>query len=102
MLNQKEWYGVTGDEWTRFFAYMGTSIPFVAQEECGELIQAISKMYRAILNGKKLPKDNLLEEIADVFIAIFLICGQFGISDDDVTNEIIRKMERNIKRMEGG
>ena len=46
----------------------------IAQEECAELIQAISKYHRAQSNpdGRYLEraKDNLIEEIADVSIMV--------------------------------
>lgn len=93
-------FSFTADEWVQFRNHVEASLPFIVQEECGELIQAISKMSRAILNGEELPKDNLLEEIADVFIAINLLRDYWDISNEEVTDWMNRKMERNIKRME--
>ena len=53
--------------------YWGDKMPLLAMEECGELIQAISKMERATMKYdielEKNCKDNLCKEIADVVIA---------------------------------
>lgn len=43
--------------------------PIVCMEECGELIQAVSKRLR----GRPNPEHNLAEEMADVAICLHLV-----------------------------
>ena len=62
----------------------------VCMEECAELIQAISKAKRGKIN-----RDNMIEEIADVFIVLVSICNRLNINLYDA---IKKKEEKNIKR----
>lgn len=94
-------YKNDSEEFARFWDSIHLTIPFIAQEECGELIQAVSKMCRAKLNGEEPPREHLIEEMADVFISISLLCNMFKITDEEVNEWINRKMERNIKRVRG-
>lgn len=66
----------------------------IAMEECGELIQAISKAKRDKLN-----KINLSEEIADVLIGIEWIKGIYGIEEKCIYDWIDIKQKRVIDRM---
>ena len=74
----------------------------IAMEECAELIQAISKYQRAASDSDfpemKRVRENVIEEIADVFICINMICQICGIGDIEVLIEIAIKMGRNLKR----
>lgn len=66
----------------------------VCMEELAELIKELSK----ILRGKK-NQENLIEELADVYICLETI-KQINIVDDNKLQcEIYRKQERQRKRM---
>ncbi len=76
-------------------------MPMMAMEECGELIQAISKFERSsefretnngkfVWNGTKI--DNVIEEMADVFISCSALCHQYGITEEDVVQAIDKKL----------
>lgn len=66
----------------------------VCMEECGELIQAISKRLR----GKPDPEDNLAEEMADVTICLKLLQQMYGISDRKLDEWVERKTDRQRER----
>ena len=68
----------------------------VCMEECGELIQAISKRLR----GKPDPENNLVEEMADVTICLYLLKEMYGITDEQLEEWIARKTARQSKRMQ--
>ena len=67
----------------------------ISQEECAELIQAISKKLRGI------SKDNadILEELADVKICIDMITAICEFTASDVQRAIDVKIERERKRL---
>ena len=69
----------------------------IAQEECAELIQAISKVRR---NGETaIDMDNLTEELADVRIMCFQLAGLFGVTER--LNQYARiKADRQLRRIE--
>ncbi len=69
----------------------------IAQEECTELIQAISKWKR--YNNTK-AKLNVIEEIADVAIMLEQLKIMFGITDEILEDEIDCKIDRLDKKME--
>lgn len=73
----------------------------IAMEECGELIQSISKMLRyepkASEKQSKL-KSNLMEEIADVSICLERLKLIHNITDDEVQQWINRKETRDADR----
>ena len=76
------------------------------QEECAELIQAISKYKRAFdrlnenfdntVNGAE---EAMIEEIADVEILIDRVKYLCNIDDEDIENIMIKKCKRTIKRL---
>mgnify|MGYP004471674297 CR=1 FL=1 len=72
----------------------------VAMEECAELTQCISKLKR--YGRKKELKNHLSEEIADVLICIaeLKVMGYWKIGD--VEEQINRKIDRSLKRIETG
>lgn len=70
-------------------------------EECGELIQAISKAKRRQRAGRTIDHYNLLGEIADVLICVELLKEFFDIDDFAVEAIVKEKMKRNLKRIEG-
>lgn len=63
-------------------------------EECGELIQAISKMKRGKNNYT-----NLVEEMADVLISIELLKQIYNIDDNDLQGWIDFKVNRNYEKV---
>ena len=69
-------------------------------EECGELIQAISKAKRLQRAGKRLNYHNLLSEMADILIIIEMVKEHFNLADEIVDRMINIKMERNLERIE--
>lgn len=68
----------------------------VAQEELAELIQAISK-YKRVKSHKNY--DNIIEEVADVFIMINQLVTMLCIPWYTVEEEIDYKLNRTLKRM---
>ena len=73
-------------------------------EECGELVQAISKMKRACRSEKGLTEAQagLLEEMADVLICMEMLGEIFAISPSNIDAVVGIKMVRNMKRIEKG
>lgn len=71
----------------------------VAQEECAELIQAISKVQRRGAGPETL--GHLAEEVADTFIVCYQMAVGFGITSE-VLAEIERKLDRQMERIEKG
>jgi NTP pyrophosphatase (non-canonical NTP hydrolase) len=68
----------------------------VCMEECGELIQAISKRLR----GKPGAIDNLAEEMADVTICLHMLKEMYGITDEQLEEWTARKTARQYERMQ--
>ncbi len=68
----------------------GTQVS-ILQEECAELIQAISKLRR----GKENAMDMVKEEIAHVAMSSLLAVNILGITQKDIDNEINRKAEKH-------
>lgn len=67
----------------------------VAMEELSELIQALSKVLRGIPD-----RDNLIEEIADVYIVLDEQRYIHGIDLNDVIPVMVKKLERMELRKE--
>lgn len=68
----------------------------VCMEECGELIQAISKKLRKDTSSN----DVLAEEMADVIICLHQLKMMYGITDKEIHNRVVAKTLRQAKRME--
>ena len=68
----------------------------IAQEECAELIQAISKLKR---KGERVGIANLIEEVADVRIMCAQIVEMYGIGNA-VADMIDVKLERTLEQIE--
>jgi NTP pyrophosphatase (non-canonical NTP hydrolase) len=85
-------------------ARYGEKQAVVAMEECAELIQAISKTIRYDNGGTY--RENLKEEIADVFVVIETLKIMHEITDAkiqryiDFKNDRERKEEASLRRME--
>jgi NTP pyrophosphatase (non-canonical NTP hydrolase) len=68
----------------------------ICMEECAELIQAISKMKR----GKEDKRDNLIEEMADVYIILEQLQYIYDIGDSEIENWIVCKQDRQLRVLE--
>jgi NTP pyrophosphatase (non-canonical NTP hydrolase) len=80
----------------RIFEFYGLRNQLVkTNEECGELIVAVSKLQQKC-SEKNIA--NVKEEIADVVIMSFQLALDLGI--DDISSIIEKKIERTIERME--
>lgn len=62
----------------------------ILQEECAELIQALSKCKR---KGIEKSRKNLIEEISHVIISLNMVCEIYNISDDEIKNEFRKKYD---------
>ena len=76
--------------------YWGDMMPMMAMEECGELIQAISKLKRAERKNKTTLglKQNLVEEIGDVMISCMALLSQEDIDVDMVEAYVEMKLNK--------
>lgn len=72
----------------------------ILQEECAELIQIISKIYRWGLdsnNNGKLPlsnKEQLIQELGDVLALIRIVCTKNNISTLEIDSAIDNKLKK--------
>jgi NTP pyrophosphatase (non-canonical NTP hydrolase) len=95
ILNQNKYYSVVTDS---FNTDGGEKKLRIAQEECAELIQAISKYLRyPDCSENRLA---VLEELADVCICINYVTMAMKNSYYDVNRAIDIKIERERKRLE--
>lgn len=67
----------------------------ICMEECAELIQAISKMKR----GKD-TYDNLVEEMADVYIILEQLQCIYGVANVEIQEWIKKKQDRQRRLLE--
>lgn len=75
----------------------------VAQEECGELIQAISKWLRAVKPSDQLNARNLIrDEMADVYVMLEQLKMMHSITDKELNQQIDYKLVRLRGRMDEG
>lgn len=70
----------------------------IAQEECAELIQAISKCLRSKEEIPIKERMNLIEEMADVMICIQQLQCMYYISDEELYSMKQKKENRLIER----
>lgn len=65
----------------------------ILQEECAELIKAVSKYKRNILNGDDFiaARANLIEELTHVAISSEIVAKLISIEPDDIQAEIDKK-----------
>lgn len=69
----------------------------IAQEECAEVTQAISKIFRFGINAVHNDKTNvqrLEEEVGDLLAMIHLMMSKKIINEENVSNAVEFKMER--------
>lgn len=73
----------------------------IAMEECSELIKAISKMirYSSDEDSVCMYKDNLIEEMADVYIILDELKMMYDILEFDIEEMIKRKIDREEGRI---
>lgn len=80
----------------------------IVAEECGELIQAVSKLYRFRNTNmnysdkwyhKEFLKQHLIEEMADVTVMLEQLQRMYNITDDDINKWRESKIERLAKRL---
>lgn len=69
----------------------------ICMEECAELIQAISKMKRGKDN-----RDNLIEEMADVYIILEQLKFIYNITDNEIIKWLDAKQDRQRRLLSGG
>lgn len=86
--------------------FWGEKMPMLLMEECGELIQAVSKYeryvssehpeedYTKINNKAEVLRDNLLEEIRDVYISLEAIKHFYEIDDNEMNGLIEKKLNK--------
>ena len=74
--------------------YWGDKMPMMAMEECGELIQAISKCERAGLSNFVATRNNLIEEMGDVIISIYALGDRYSITPEDICDYIDSKINK--------
>lgn len=71
----------------------------VAQEECAELIQAISKVRRRGAVSETM--EHLTEEIADTLIVCSQLIAVFDL-EDEIWGVVDRKLDRQLERIDKG
>ena len=76
----------------------------IAQEECAELIQAISKVQRHTNEYEDLTefveeRRRVVEEMADVIVCMNQLQYIFLVSDEELSEKVDRKIARQISRM---
>ena len=73
----------------------------IAMEECSELIKAISKMIRYSYDEdlNSVYRDNLIEEMADVYIILDELKMMYNILEFDIEEMIKRKIDREEGRI---
>tara|TARA_B100001287_G_scaffold155526_1_gene130827 strand:- start:1266 stop:1520 length:255 start_codon:yes stop_codon:yes gene_type:complete len=69
----------------------------VTMEECGELVQACSKVYRH--RNKKRDRKLLSEEVGDVLAMMNLLCEAGLVDLDIVENKRVAREKKMKKRM---
>ena len=70
----------------------------ICMEECGELVQACSKILRFGVTPKKY--DNLVEELGDVLTMLTLIQNEFHIESTELEFRVAEKLAK-LEKYEG-
>ena len=78
-------------EFANVARFWGDRMPMMAMEECGELIQAISKDER---HRSTFTEDKLLEEMADVVISIYALMALRELTPEDLQEKIDAKLSK--------
>lgn len=88
--------------------WWGDKYPLMACEECGELMQAVSKVERSnperksryTMNYQVKDEDlreNLIKELADVAIAIEVLSYRYDITDEELNLAIKAKLNKKYE-----
>lgn len=64
----------------------------ILQEECAELIQALSKIKRK--KDHNSARQNLIEEISHVLISLYMVCEINDIRDSEIKKEFDKKYNK--------
>lgn len=99
LLAQKKLKSLEEDKklYTKLIQTYGTTQLIVAIEELSELQKEICKALR-----NKAKNENILEEVADVYIMLEQIKLYFALTDEEVINTIKQKNNRTRERFTGG
>jgi hypothetical protein len=99
LLAQKKLKSLEEDKelYKKLIQTYGQTQMIVAIEELSELQKEVCKAFR-----NKYKKDDMLGEIADVYIMLEQLKLYFSISDEDVINTIEQKNKRTRERLAGG
>lgn len=99
LLAQKKLKSLDEDKelYDKLIQQYGTTQMIVAIEELSELQKEVCKAFR-----NKYKKDDMLGEIADVYIMLEQLKLYFSISDEEVINTIEQKNKRTRERLAGG
>lgn len=73
--------------------HWGDEMPVMTMEECGELIQVLSKARREGMCGEL--EDHILQEIRDVLICAGALMNYFDLEVEDLEEEIGIKLDMN-------
>ena len=87
-------YDIDKDVIRKVVKLMGDKSLVIAMEECSELAQSLSKVFRG-----KPDINNVIEEIADVLICIEEVMYKEGIPPDKIQKLIDYKLDRLEKRI---
>ena len=80
--------------------FWGNKMPILMMEECGKLIRAVSKYerYLNLENGSddkcEVLRDNLLEEIRDMYISLEAIKHLYSVDDNEINGLIEKKLNK--------
>lgn len=75
--------------------FWGDKMPMMAMEEAGEFIQAVSKMER---KGGEKERQNLLEELVDMYISTRAIEFHYGFSQEEILEQLNKKLNTKKER----
>lgn len=92
-------------------SFWDSRMPGMAMEECAEVIQAINKVERAeheyIMAEEKDPevadaawyaynkrKDELKDEIRDVYISLRALIHHYDLEEDDIMDRVVKKLDK--------
>lgn len=79
------------------YDHRGKLLPMTMMEECGELIQAVSKIegsnYDIPQEEKLKLKQNVIDEMCDVLICMSALSHRYSISEDDILKRLDKKLK---------
>lgn len=85
----------TADNVSKIAGHNGTeTVLYLLQEECAELIQAVSKWLRGVFGDSEKAKDHVCEEMADVYILL----DELVILHPELGRSTLRWRDEKVKR----